>query len=329
MSPRDSQITRRRLLAISGAGALASCIPAGVSATESVRVLEGAAFGTHWRITLPDNAVVDTLQAQVVALTEKLDKLFSPWRPDSVLARFNASEASAIIVPQEFAEVAARALALAEASGGLFDPTVGPLVARWGFGPIVGNPAQPDWRGLAVEDDRLVRKTSASTLDLCGIAKGHALDRIVTLLEQAGYDDFLIDLGGELGARGRHPSGRAWQVAVESPEPGAQEAIKIVALKNCAVATSGDRINAYEIGGRRYSHIIDPTTSEPVATTLSSVSVIANSGLEADGWATALMASGDDGPNLARRYRICALFVIRSDVGLIPMTTGDFDRLRA
>src|SRR5690606_29630121 len=122
------------------------------------------------------------------------------------------------------------------------------------------------------------------TLDLCGIAKGHALDRMVATLLDEGHEHFLVDLGGELAARGWHPSGRAWQVGIEYPLPGRGNIAGVLRLDKLAVATSGDRANGYDIGRRRYSHIIDPGTREPVDSSLGSVSVLMATAREADGW---------------------------------------------
>lgn len=329
MGANQARITRRRLLALGGAVAGLGCVSIVVRASDGVRVLAGDAFGTQWRITLPANAKSDGLITEITALIDELDRTFSPWRSDSVLARFNVGHSSTVEVPAELARTANAALTIAEQSGGLFDPTVGPLVARWGFGPISGDTDPEAWRDIEVKDDFVIRRNPALTLDLCGIAKGHALDRLTAMIEQSGCREFLVDLGGELAARGEHPSGRPWQVAIESPDPSSQEAVEIVSLDGQAIATSGDRINSYDLGGRRYSHIIDPVTAEPVVTSLASVSVIAATGLEADGWATALMAAGDEGPELARRLNLSALFVYRDNGGVALVDTGEFNRHKA
>ncbi len=227
---------------------------------------------------------------------------------------------------EEVVDVTRSALRIAKASGGRFDPTVGPLVARWSFGLIHdGEIVSNGWREIDAGGRHLVRKRPGLTLDLCGIAKGHALDRMVALLLDAGLDHFLIDLGGELAARGRHPSGRIWQVGVEDPRLGSADLAGVLLLDGMAVATSGDRANGYALGGRRYSHIIDPASREPVAGALASVSVLLPTGREADGWATALLATGPEGPELARRQRIPALFVFRDGGGLRRVATETFE----
>jgi len=306
---------RRHFLALGGAACLAA--PAFARAAPALTTIDGHAFGTSWRASLPAGAATGPLRPALEELLAGLDLAFSPWRADSVISRFNSGTARDMAVSSEIADVARSALAVAQASEGRFDPTVGPLVARWGFGPIhEGTMPSGGWHGLSADDAHIAKADPALTLDLCGIAKGHALDRMVALLMDAGHDRFLIDLGGELAARGRHPSGRIWQVGIEDPRPAMDGLAGALRLDGMAVATSGDRINGYDIGSRRFSHIIDPATREPVQSRLASVSVLAPTGREADGWATALMAAGGAGPELADRRGISALFLFREGDGL-------------
>ncbi|SHL96675.1 thiamine biosynthesis lipoprotein [Paracoccus solventivorans] len=324
MRPMSTLIDRRRFLALGAACVAAPAVARGVSPLAGIG---GAAFGTGWSVSLPAGTPTAALQAHIEALLADLDLVFSPWRADSVISRFNDAGAGDMAVADEVAEVAHSALIIAESSSGHFDPTVGPLVARWGFGPIDHGEAMPGgWRGLSVANDHIAKTRPGLTLDLCGIAKGHALDRMAGLLLDAGHDDFLIDFGGELAARGRHPSGRVWQVGIEDPRPEAEGFVGMLRLDSLAVATSGDRANGYNIGPRRYSHIIDPATREPVEGALASVSVLTASAREADGWATALMAAGEAGPELARNRDIAALFLFRDGVGLRSVATGAVEK---
>src|SRR5690606_26444695 len=120
----------------------------------------------------------------------------------------------------------------------------------------------------------------------------------------------LIELGGEVFTAGHHPSGRSWQVGIEQPSPegGFQKA---VALEGVSLATSGNTVNGYTYGGRRYSHIIDPTTGHPAGSELASVTVAAPAAMTADGLATALFAMGPErGPAFAGHTGIEALFIM-------------------
>lgn len=327
MRSRPKGFDRRTFLAACGSALLCAGAPAHAAGAAPLTVIGGDAFGTGWSVSLPAGTDPAGLQARLAALLGEVDGIFSPWRTDSLVGRFNAGEDDAMAVPDELADVVGTGLRIAAQSGGRFDPTVGPLVARWGFGPIRGGePPAHGWRGIRAGDGLLARADRALTLDLCGIAKGHALDRMVALLLDAGHDSFLVDLGGELAARGSHPSGRPWQVGIEDPRSDADGLAGILALRDMAVATSGDRANGYDLGGRRYSHIVDPETREPVASPLASVSVLMPTACEADGWATALMAAGADGPRIARGRGIAALFQFRDGDGVRSVATGTLAR---
>ncbi len=329
MSAATSRMNRRAFLALGGGSALALAMPGLAYAAPAVRTMEGRAFATEWSISVPDSVDIERLRGRIDETLAAIDRQMSPWRADSDVTRFNRAGAGTMPMPAELVGVTSAALALAGTSGGEFDPTVGPLVARWGFGPIKGD-AVPDWRGVSVSGDAMSKVHDGLTLDLCGIAKGYALDRMADILKDAGHGDFVIDLGGEVAAGGTHPSGRPWHVAVEDPRPGINGAVEVLDLGGMAVATSGSRANSYEIGQRRYSHIIDPSTGEPADSDLASVSVIAPTTMIADGWATALFAAGADrGPELARRNGIDALFVMADGRDLKRITTGSFSRYLA
>jgi thiamine biosynthesis lipoprotein len=302
----------RRLVVTMGLSALA--MPALARTPASTQTVTGPAFGTQWRVVLRAGADPIRLREMIERLLARIDMQLSPWQAESTIGRFNRLQSTDWYRADEaVVTVAKAALAVRSASGGCFDPAVGPLVNQWGFGPITGELGAD--RGFELGEAALRKHDGELTLDLCGIAKGYALDRLVSLLMDEGEEDFVADLGGEIALRGSHPSGRGWQVAIEDPRPDESGAAEIVALGNRAIATSGDKINAFNLGARRFSHIIDPATGEPVATTIASVSVIADEAMIADGWATALMAAGERGPALAEQNSLDALFVFRDGLG--------------
>ncbi|MGR3322947.1 MAG: FAD:protein FMN transferase [Pseudooceanicola sp.] len=320
MSDNAIHPDRRRIL---GMAAAATALPGAVFAASPVlETIRGTAFGTTWRITVPAGAGAAALRGAVDRLLAGIDRRMSPWRRDSEVTRFNAGGAGAVVVSPDTAAVAVAALRVAEQSGGCFDPTLGPAVARWGFGPISGD-AGHGWRDLSVADGRMSKSAAGSTFDPCGIAKGWALDRLGDLLRGHGQGDALVDLGGELLALGQHPSGRPWQVAIEDPRPARSGLAAALMLRTGAVATSGLRAQNYRLNGRTYGHIIDAATGEPVQGSLLSVSVLAEEAMTADAWATALFAAGDEtGPRLARRRGLQAVFLFEDGSGLRREMTG-------
>ena len=314
---------RRAVLALA-AGAIAWPLAGRAGPAQTIG---GTAFGTTWQALLPAGADAGAVGPAIAAAFAEVDRQMSPWRADSEVSRLNAGAAGAHPISRDTAQVAAAALELAARSGGVFDPTVGPSVARWGFGPIRGSAAcSPS--DLAVEGGAVIKHNAGATLDLCGIAKGHALDRAVALLRAADLRDALFDLGGELATLGTRPDGGPWRVGVEDPRGGAEPVAVLALPPGLAVATSGVTTQGYRAGARLFSHIIDPRTDEPVTGALLSVSVVADTGTGADGWATALLAAGErDGPALAARMGIDALFVLADGAGLRTVPTHRIGRL--
>ena len=316
--------SRRHFLGLIGA----ALVRPGTGRAEALETISGSAFGTTWHISGASGRRLERLRSDIEAIFAEIDREMSPWRPDSTVSRFNAGPAGWYPVGAETALVGRAALALAQDSDGAFDPTVGPLVAQWGFGPIAGN-ARADWRGLSAGGREISKADGGQTLDLCGIAKGRALDRAADLARTRGEDDLLIDLGGELRALGRHPAARDWHIAVADPVWGraAPAVLRLPAGK--AVATSGLQMQSYTLGGRTYGHIIDPAAREPISGQLRSVTVLADDAMTADGWATALLAAGDRaGPALARARGLDALFLLANGTASRQIKTGDIgDRL--
>lgn len=314
-------MNRRDLLLLSGGALLASALPASASAA---RLLQGPAFGSSWKLVAGiDGETAARLTADIEAIIASVDGGMSPFRADSELSCFNrAPDTDWQPMSAETCGVVAEGLRVAAMTGDAFNPTVGPLVGRYGFGPIIAGAAGLPSE-IAVRDGAIRKQRPALSLDLCGIAKGHALDRMAKAARAAGARDFLIELGGEVFAQGNHPSGRRWRVAVEAPASTGAQARHAVELDGVALATSGNAVNGYDHGGRRYSHIIDPITRKPADTRLFSVTVAAGTAMTADALATALYAMGPErGQAFAHRQGIEALFVMDDGNGVV---TGGFD----
>lgn len=315
-------LTRRNM--IIGSAAL-SLLPAGpLWAGPETQAISGAAFGSTWRLVLASGADANRARRAVETTVALVDATMSPWRADSEVALFNASQSTGWqAMSAATLAVTREALDIARLTGGAFDPTVGPLVARYGFGPITGAPAQVE----ALEQGaNALRKTNPGlTLDLCGIAKGHALDQAAAALKGAGITDALLEMGGEVLALGTHPSGRAWQVAIEQPGAQGFAVHRIIAPRGLALATSGHAPQGYNGPRASTSHLINPATKRPAAGPLAAVSVLAASGQRADALATALTVLGPEhGPALARRLGIAALFLTRRADGLDETMTAAF-----
>ena len=308
------RFSRRKFLSLSAAALLAPSL--GSART----LLSGPAFGSGWHGVLgaPGNAgILEDVIAQTIGW---IDELFSPYRGTSYLSRFNRAEGlDWQSVPGEFADLAAYSLALSERTKGAFDPTVGPLVNRFGFGPIRGQAGGVE--GIEIRDRELRKRRPGLTLDLNGVAKGRALDIMVDRLARRGVRDVLLELGGEVRCLGVHPSGRPWQIGVEDPRPETDGIHRVIAPGLRAVATSGHATQSYGT----VSHLIDPRLGASADPRLASVTVLAATAREADGLATALAAFGPvDGPAFAIDQRFDALFLLRDGAAITDLTTGAF-----
>ena len=285
----------------------------------------GDAMGTTYAIQAdcPASLPHDRIDAELV----RINALMSTYDPHSEVSRFNRAPTGVPIpVSADLVEVVGAAFSVAERTGGAFDATVAPLVGLWGFGAANARPAPA---GPQVEDTlRLVgyrrvahrhdpptlEKLQSATLDLSGIAKGFAVDRVAGLLDDAGCRAYLIEFGGEIRALGKAPGGGPWRIGVESPS--GPDHVRTLMLEGSALATSGDYRQFRETDGVRVSHIIDPRTGYPVRHGLASVTVVADTAMVADAFATALLVMGEtQAHRFARDTGLAALFIVRADGG--------------
>jgi thiamine biosynthesis lipoprotein len=295
--------------------------------------LSGSSMGTTWTVTAVTDADTAGLREGIEAELDRVVAQMSTWEPGSDISRFNRAPAgTAQVLPDGFFQVLDTALRLAKGTGGAFDPTVGPLVNLWGFGPDGSRDAPPGpdaitalrartgWHRLSLDQAaHTAIQPGGMQVDLSSIAKGFAVDRVAAYLVDSGIHAFLVEVGGELRARGRKPDGTPWRIAIESPRAGdgdtpAAETVPaaqiVVALDDLSVATSGDYRHYFERDGRRYSHTIDPRTGYPVAHGLASVTVLHEDCMQADALATAMTVLGpDDGYAYALRHGVAARFV--------------------
>jgi thiamine biosynthesis lipoprotein len=169
-------------------------------------------------------------------------------------------------------------------------------------------------------------KRAPVQLDLCGIAKGYAVDRMAAVLQRHGVRHALAALDGEFRAVGSQASGDPWAGALERPKTRRRAVHSVIELQDLAVATSGDYRRHLQVGGARLAHSMDARRAAPVNNTVASVTVLANSGMHADAWATALLVAGPgEGLALAQRMGLDALFLLRRAEGLVEMGLGRFD----
>jgi len=320
-------------------------LPAASDASRE-HLIAGRTMGTTYHITVvsgSDNGL-DDLKEKIDRRLDAINQVFSTYIKDSEISRFNALKAAGekFAVSDDFIQVMRVANKIYQLSEGAWDGTVNPLVDLWSFGPTQRRPRKPPAaeikaRMQTIGFDRiriekpnfLVKNLATLTLDLNSIAKGFAVDQVSELVAAAGFENYLVEIGGEVFAAGLRADGKNWRVGINRPRKDAafNEVYKAVSIANRAFATSGDYRNFFEINGVRYSHVIDPRSGYPVSNGVVSVSIIADNCTLADGLATAVMVMGaEKAIQLVNRLDNVECFIVveKSDGHLVDFYSAEF-----
>ena len=263
----------------------------------------GQTMGTSYSVKYLDEEERN-FQSEIDSLLEVFNMSLSTYIPESEISRFNR-EALLKYESPFFYPVLKRSKEIYEKTEGAFDPTVGPLVNAWGFGPESGR--TPDkatvdslrqlvhFDSIYFDEVAVCKMMKGMKLDFSAIAKGYGVDVVAQYLMDQGIENLFVEIGGEIYCHGVNANGDLWRVGVNYPslDPKKQEmAQAIVSVHNRAIATSGNYRNFYVEDGVKYSHTIDPVTGYPVQHTLLSASVFAPDCMTADAYATAFMVLG-------------------------------------
>lgn len=311
-----------------------------VTAEWGVATFSGPTMGTRYNVRCVTSSSTPDSEGLQNAIDQRLadiNQMMSTYIADSELSRFNQyTGAGWFTVSAETAKVVAFALETAEATGGALDPTVGPVVNLWGFGPEGRRDKPPTEAEIEAARSRIgyaklqvrtdppaLKKTQPDVyVDLSAVAKGYAVDAIGNLLVEHGFTSYMVEIGGEVVTAGTKPAGVPWQIGIEKPDSDGRSVRTILESKNEAIATSGDYRNFFERDGQRYSHTIDPATGRPVRHDLATVTVRADHCMRADSLATALLVLGPErGYDWAEQHGVAAMFLRRSDDGVAERTT--------
>lgn len=309
---------------------------------ETSAVFSGRIMGTTYTVQLHGLSAAQqerVLEAGVLRALELVDQLMSTYKADSEISRFNAlPPGEGLSMSADTLIVLKKSQQLYEQSTGAFDITVGPLVALWGFGPqeregIIPAPealaaakARLNTKALRLQEGR-ADKSADIAVDLSAIAKGYAVDKVATFLDQRGVAHYLIEVGGELRAKGLSPRNTYWRIGIEQPDSLARSAQSTLPLVDKAVATSGDYRNYVEKDGKRYSHTIDPRSGWPIDHHVASVTVVHDEAALADAWATALMVLGQqEGQVLAQQYGLAVFWIVRNKEGFESLASAAYQQ---
>lgn len=264
--------------------------------------INGEAQGTTWHISYLSEDTINHKE-DIDSILKGIDLSLSTYVPASIISRINNNEPG-ISVDSYFIDVFNKSVEVSGKTGGLFDITVGPLVNAWGFGfskksnldstRIDSILQLVNYKMLKLDGNRIIKQKKEIQLDFNAIAQGYTVDVLASYLDKSGIDNYLVELGGELIAKGKKNT-ESWKVGIDQPTQNTSSERKleaIIELNNRALCTSGNYRKFYEEDGKRYSHILDPRTGYPARQNILSATVIANDAMTADAYATAFMVMG-------------------------------------
>lgn len=300
---------------------------------ESISIT-GQTMGTTYSVKIINNIDqsidFNNVRNEIDSVLNVVNQQMSTYIEDSEINRFNQLEDNSWFpVSFRFFKVILMAQEVSRLTDGAFDITVGPLVDLWGFGI---NSEKEEWQPPSERQiqciSKLIGYQNISTgkfsikknnpdteIDVNAIAKGFGVDIVFELLEQKGFTDILVEIGGEVRCKGHNSTGKPWQIGIDKPilsvAPG-KDLQSIISLNNNALATSGDYRNYFKYEGKIYSHTIDPRTGYQTQNQVASTSVTAPTCMQADALATALMVMGEPGMKIIESLEnVEALLIIR------------------
>ena len=316
----------------------------GCSEPPKLETVEGYAQGTTYQISFwsEDAVPVTEIQTAFNDTLAQIDKELSTYRPDSFISKFNRSPSVAWQpVSEDFVDLVKIAQDIHIKSEGCYDPTIGPLFDLWGFKTDqLHVPTREELTALKselgidkieVDEENLrVRKTRPFLqLDFSSMGEGYTIGKLSHVLESKGYDNYMVQFGGDMKIKGHKPDGEKWRVAIQSPIPsadGAPKVYKVITIKNeegVTLDTSGTYNRHFDDNGVEYSHIINPSTGKPITHDLVSASVFGTDPRISDAWATTMLCLGPvEGANIAKEENLNVFFIERKNDKLVNSSSA-------
>ena len=292
-------------------------------ATESYIKDSGMVFGTTYSITYQYH---ENLKSDIEGVMQQVDNSLSPFNKSSVITAINNNTSTK--ADKYLTEVFTLAQTVNKETDGAFDITVAPLVNAWGFGFRSGTrptEAQIDslltivgQEKVTLKDGEIIKSDPRIMLDCSAIAKGFGVDKVAEFLAGKGIENYLVEIGGEISARGKNSRGTEWNIGVTKPVDDSlsinQENQAVLQITDKAMATSGNYRNFYYEGGKKYAHTINPHTGKPAQSDILSATVIAQSCAVADAYATAFMVLGSEkAKEILKKHPELQAYLILSD----------------
>lgn len=264
---------------------------------------DGSIHGAPYHIVYESPEAVD-FHAEIDTLMKDLNMIFSTYEKESVISKVNRNED--VELDSVFTKAFDQSMKISELSGGAFDITCGPLVNAWGFGPEERKKMTPGvidsllqiigYQKIRMENGKIIKENPNIKINMNAIGDGLFCDRVSQFLGKMKCVNYLVEIGGEVTAKGRNEKGNIWTIGINKPIDENQfvnnEIVAKIQIENKSMATSGNYRNFYIEDGKKYAHTIDPKTGYPVEHSLLSATVLADNGTDADGFATAFMVLG-------------------------------------
>ena len=307
--------------------------------------LKGNTMGTYYLVSLvdvPKNLSKKKIEIEIKNTLLKANKILSNWDKSSEISELNNNKTiKPIQISNELLDVVSEANSINIKSNGFFDITLDPLIELWGFGYSKGKiiervPNKDKIRNtltlvnqnLLLEinsNNQLIKKNKNVRLNLSAIGKGYGIDLIGKKLDYLNINNYIIDIGGDIFAKGHNKNNKDWVVGIENPKLNEKLIKEIVNVSNKGVATSGEYKNYFSKDGTKYSHIINPKNGMPITHSTKSVTVVDKNAMSADGWATALIAMGSEvGLKVAEKEKIAVMFIDQVDDKLLKIKSSEF-----
>lgn len=304
------------------------------------QILSGQTFGTYYTIKIKSSEDNTHLQKLVRSEFEKINSQMSVFDINSEISNINREVSGQWVdLSPEMSFLMKNAYQIYRQSNGSFDPTVGKLVDLWGFGTKGSVEKEPSKDEIAqvlkttgfdkvsfdLKYEKIRKNNDEIIINLSALAKGYGVDRIVALLKEQGYQNFVVEIGGEVYASGKKSdSVNGWNIGIVNPQNDNEINAYVVKLKNFAAATSGDYRNFFYVDGKKYSHTIDPKTGYPAENNLLSATVFDKSCMKADAMATAIMSMGENKAyNFIKQYNLPVVLFVKDASGNLQSWVSD------
>lgn len=298
--------------------------------------LSGFAQGTSYHITY-ENSKGKNYQADIETILDDFNKTFSLWDSISLISRVNHNDPT-MIADDWFVAAFNKAAEINKISGGAFDITVGQVVRTWGFSssPVARHDSAyidsllqfVGMEKVKLERRKVIKTAPGVQLDMNGLAQGYSVDLVCDFFNRKGIKNYIVEIGGEVRAKGKNESGEFWKIGIDKPIDGnlqlGNQLQAIIEINNKSVSTSGNYRKFWVENGVKYSHTIDPKTGNPARNTLLSATVIATDCLTADALATSFMVLGvEKGKQLLEKLTgIEVLFIYSDQQGVFQVFTS-------